>query len=165
MQPLPAHRREIRFWLGFVIFGLVASGVTAFPLLFELNLLCGWIVGDGSLDPASHTGLKHWLLYVRQGLEYNHQNYPFIAYGTDWLAFGHLVLALFFIPPMREPFGYRENIRMGMIACIGVWFLAFICGPIRGIPLYWRLIDCSFGVLAIFPLWRVWHLIKPTGNR
>ena len=31
--------------------------------------------------------------------------------------------------------------------------LALICGPIRGIPFYWRLIDCSFGVLGIVPLW------------
>ncbi len=31
--------------------------------------------------------------------------------------------------------------------------LALICGPIRGIPFYWRLIDCSFGVVGFVPLW------------
>jgi hypothetical protein len=40
-----------------------------------------------------------------------------------------------------------------MIACVLVIPLAMICGPIRGIPLYWRLIDCSFGVVGIIPLW------------
>jgi len=30
-----------------------------------------------------------------------------------------------------------------------------ICGPIRGIPFYWRLIDCSFGVFGFIPLWVV----------
>jgi hypothetical protein len=25
-------------------------------------------------------------------------------------------------------------------------------GPLRGIPFYWRLIDCSFGVAALLPL-------------
>ena len=31
-------------------------------------------------------------------------------------------------------------------------FLARICGPIRGIPFFWRLIDCTFGVLGSIPL-------------
>ena len=30
--------------------------------------------------------------------------------------------------------------------------LAFICGAMRGIPVYWRLIDCSFGVFGVVPL-------------
>jgi hypothetical protein len=33
-----------------------------------------------------------------------------------------------------------------LIASAGIFFLALIAGPIRGIPFYWRLIDCSFGV-------------------
>lgn len=39
-----------------------------------------------------------------------------------------------------------------MFACVAVIPLAMICGPIRGIPLYWRLVDCSFGVIGILPL-------------
>jgi hypothetical protein len=31
--------------------------------------------------------------------------------------------------------------------------LAFICGPIRGVPFYWQLIDCFFGLVGIIPLW------------
>jgi len=27
------------------------------------------------------------------------------------------------------------------------------CDPLRGIPPYWQLIDCSFGVFGIIPLW------------
>jgi hypothetical protein len=27
-----------------------------------------------------------------------------------------------------------------------------ICGQVRGIPFYWRLIDCSFGVIGAVPL-------------
>jgi len=30
---------------------------------------------------------------------------------------------------------------------------AFIFGAIRGIPFWWRLIDCSFGVFGIIPVW------------
>ena len=36
-----------------------------------------------------------------------------------------------------------------------------LCGALRGIPIYWRLIDCAFGVLGFLPLWlaRRWTLV------
>jgi len=43
-------------------------------------------------------------------------------------------------------------IQFGLIACVGVLFLALIAGPVRGIPFYWRVIDCSFGVFGAVPL-------------
>jgi hypothetical protein len=27
-----------------------------------------------------------------------------------------------------------------------------VCGAVRGIPFYWRLIDISFGVIGVIPL-------------
>jgi hypothetical protein len=39
-----------------------------------------------------------------------------------------------------------------MIGCGLVIPLAAICGPLRGIPLFWLPIDISFGVLGIVPL-------------
>lgn len=80
-------------------------------------------------------------------------HYPWVAYGTDWLAFAHLALAVLFIGPWRDPVRNIWVIEFGLLACLGVLPLALICGPIRGIPFYWRLIDCSFGVLAFLPLW------------
>jgi hypothetical protein len=47
-----------------------------------------------------------------------------------------------------------------MIACVSILPLAFICGPIRQIPFYWRLIDCSFGVFGIIPLLLCMKYIK-----
>ena len=51
-------------------------------------------------------------------------------------------------------------IDAGLIACAGVIPLALICGEIRGIPFYWRLIDCSFGVLGALPLWWLRRMIR-----
>jgi hypothetical protein len=31
--------------------------------------------------------------------------------------------------------------------------IALTAGAVRGIPIYWRLIDCSFGVLGAALLW------------
>jgi hypothetical protein len=156
-EQLPADSarllRRIRWLLGFFIFGLVVSGLTAFPLLHELNWLSSLLGFDREVPPEGHTGLARWLLWVRQALVDADVRYPFLAYGTDWLAFAHVVIAFFFVAPLRDPVRNIAILQAGMAACVAVIPLAMICGEIRGIPFYWRLIDCSFGVAGIVPLW------------
>ena len=62
--------------------------------------------------------------------------------------------------PLRDPVRNIWVIEFGMIACLMVIPFALIMGPIRGIPPYWRLIDCSFGVVGIVPLFICWKAIK-----
>ncbi|MGV3532451.1 MAG: hypothetical protein ACO1QR_08780 [Chthoniobacteraceae bacterium] len=144
--------RRIRIALVVFIIGLVLSGVTAFPLLWELSII-GRLLGVDPSEPALYgDGLRFWIALVWRGLQDTYADYPFIAYGTDWLAFAHLMIALFFLPVYRDPQRYRANLLCGIAACVLVVPLALICGPIRDIPLYWRLIDCSFGVVGIIPL-------------
>ncbi len=97
---------------------------------------------------------------VREALRDTGARYPFLAYGTDWLAFGHLTISLFFIGPLIDPARNIWVIRAGLIACAGVIPLALICGPLRGIPFYWQLIDCTFGIAGSVPLWLVLALVK-----
>jgi hypothetical protein len=139
--------KRIRVWLGIVFIALLVSGVTAFPLETEL----GWVVRHISWLPLP--GLIAWLNRVYEGLVVTNRTYPFLAYGTDWLAFAHLVLAVLFVGPWRDPVRNKWVIQFGLIACVGVLFLALIAGPVRGIPLYWRMIDCSFGIFGAIPLW------------
>ena len=147
MKPL----LQIRIAIAVVIFGLVISGVTAFPLLYELNWISRLMVGS-DLEPSAHTGFVHWILFVREGLEVTYKQYPFIAYGTDWLAFAHLMIAVFFILPWRDPVRYEGVLKAGVFISLMIFPLTFICGPIRGIPFWWSLIDSSFAVLCIPPL-------------
>jgi hypothetical protein len=156
--------RIARLLLGFFVVALVLSGVTAFPLVWEVRLLTAWF-GEGTAVGAAMPGLAEWLERVRQGLEVTGRDYPFLAYGTDWLAFAHLVIAVAFIGPLRDPVRNLWVVEFGMIACVMVVPLALICGPIRGIPLGWRLIDCSFGVFGFIPLAIVWKLIRSAGRR
>ncbi len=128
------------------------SGVTAFPLRAELRLLTQILGVDGAASPEGYTGLDRWILTVRFGLEDTYARYPWIAYGTDWLAFGHITIAIFFLGPLIDPLANKWVLQAGMIACCGVLPLALICGPLRGIPFYWRLIDCSFGIVGALPL-------------
>ena len=143
---------RIRFWLVLFIVGLVLSGITAFPLQRELVLL-NHLLGVPPISPASGEPALHtWLRRVLNALTATDRDYPFLAYGTDWLGFGHLVIAVAFLGPLRDPVRNRWVLIFGLIACAGVIPLALIAGQIRGIPLYWRLIDCSFGVVGAIPL-------------
>ncbi len=149
---LSDHLRRIRLWLAVFIVGLVLSGITAFPLQTELSGLVS-ILHAGWLQPiAEFTGLVPWMERVSNALHNTNANYPFLAYGTDWLAFAHLVIAVAFVGPYIDPVRNKWVITFGLIACAGVVPLALIAGAIRGVPFPWRLIDCSFGIFGSVPL-------------
>jgi hypothetical protein len=157
IKPALPTLKLIRIWLALFIIGLVLSGVTAFPLVHELDLLA-WFIPSGAARPEG--GLFWWILRVRDGLHAMDASFPFLAYGTDWLAFGHIVIAMFFVAPFINPVRNIAVLYTGLAACAGVIPLALICGAIRGIPFFWRMIDCSFGVLGLVPLLIVIFLIK-----
>src|SRR5689334_22141519 len=141
-------RKRIRFLLLFFIVGLILSGVTAFPLVWEAGVLDRMLGTDSRFVPDL-PDLARWITRVHHGLVETDARYPFILYGTDWLAFAHIVIAIAFWGPLKDPVKNIWVIEFGMIACGLVIPLALICGPVRGIPPFWRLIDCSFGILGI----------------
>jgi hypothetical protein len=148
-------RRRISLLLVFFVAGLVLSGLTAFPLSYELEALTHLMGVPKEATPETYSDMARWLVYVRNGLRDTYARYPFVAYGTDWLAFAHLILAILFLGVLRDPVRNIWVTHFGLIACALVLPLALICGPLRGIPFYWRLIDCSFGIIGFIPLWFV----------
>jgi hypothetical protein len=143
----------IRLCIWIIIAGLAISGITAFPLETELNILVG-----SSL--MSNGTMHNWLTCVYGAIRYVNITYPYLSYGTDWLAFAHLMLAILFIGPLRNPQKNKWVIEFGIIAAIAIFPLAFIAGEVRGIPVFWRLIDCSFGVVALTVLLPCYRMIK-----
>jgi len=149
------HRR-LRWLTALFIFGLFISGVTALPLRSEvdgLHRLLGW-------SGPSATAVSTWIAKVDQGLQDTETRFPFLFYGTDWLAFGHFVIALAFVGAWRDPVRNRWLFDFGLLACALVIPYAVVFGALRGIPGWWRMVDCSFGVLGALPLWfcRRWAL-------
>jgi hypothetical protein len=142
---------------------LAASGITAFPLVAELRLASGMLnaVGFQHVLPS----FVGWIDRVLAGVEATNSKFPFIFYGTDWLAFAHLMIAVAFIGPLRDPVRNIWVVQFGIIACVCVIPLAAIAGPIRGIPIGWELIDMSFGVVGIIPLIIVYRLIRRLEHR
>ncbi|MER5640016.1 hypothetical protein ABT095_24095 [Kitasatospora sp. NPDC002227] len=150
--------RTVRRWLWIFIVCLVLSGLTAFPLQHETEWLADTL--DGSFLADRFPAAVAWADRVRDGIAGTDERYPFLAYGTDWLAFAHLVIATAFWGPLREPVRNVWVIRWALLACGGIIPLALICGPLRGIPLYWRFVDMSFGVVGAVPLLIVLRAIR-----
>jgi hypothetical protein len=145
------NMKKIRRLIVIFIIGLVLSGITAFPLETELRLLYNWL-------PRSFPA-HNWIEKVYNGLVETNTKYPFMAYGTDWLAFAHIAIAVFYIGVLKDPLKNIWVIEASMIISILIFPLAFIAGSIRGIPFYWQLIDCSFGFFSVLILWPTRKLI------
>jgi len=136
--------RKTRRWIVFFMVSLFLSGLTAIPLERELAFLTRCFSAD--------TGLGAWIHKVYLALVDTNRQYPFLAYGYDWLAFAHFLFAILFIGAYRDPVRNKWIIEFGLIACALIIPYAFIAGEFRGIPIGWRLIDCAFGVIGFLPL-------------
>lgn len=148
-----ALRRRIRWLTWLFIAGLFTSGVTAIPLVEEVRWLASVTGASASACPDELSALPFWINRVGGALGETQAKFPFLFYGTDWLAFGHIVIAVAFIGALRDPVRNRWLFDFGLIACAMVIPWAFGFGALRGIPLWWRLVDCSFGVFGALPLW------------
>jgi len=138
------QKHIIRNWLKIFILSLFVSGLTAIPVEQELTYIVNHFPFEGSI--------KGWLNEVLLGIQNTSKNYPFLFYGYDWLAFAHFVLAILFIGPLKDPVKNKWVIEFGVIACILIIPFALIAGHFRDMPFWWRLIDCSFGVIGLVPL-------------
>ena len=152
--------KKIRIWLVLFMMALVLSGLTAFPLEIELRIASSVLHAGWSPAPTVSPGFVGWIDRISSALTVTLNHYPFIAYAFDWLAFAHLVIAVAFIGPLRDPVRNIWVVQFGMIACVGIIPLALIAGSVRGIPLGWELIDMSFGIVGIIPLIIVHRLIR-----
>ena len=164
-------RRRIKLLTWIFIIGLLFSGATAIPLVHEVN----WLVQFTGADKFLQNGLSDatpawaaWLTRVQRGLRDVNATHPFMFYGTDWLAFGHFVIAIAFVGVLRDPVRNLWLFTFGIIACALVIPYALLFGAIRGIPFWWRLIDSSFGIFGLIPVWfcRTWafELAALTGS-
>ncbi len=108
--------RRIKRLTWFFIVGLVISGATAIPLNWELDLLVNWFGLAGQDSTSATSELARWLLTAREALHAVSAQHPLLSYGTDWLAFGHFVIAIAFVGALRDPVRNRWLYDFGLIA-------------------------------------------------
>jgi hypothetical protein len=147
-----ALQRRIRFLLILFIIALSTAGLTAIPLQWELALLNQWF-GTDSFLLQIFPSMAEWISRVNDSVQNGYGQYPLLAYGTDWLAFAHIVIAVAFMGPLHDPVKNIWILEFGMIACLLIIPWAIIFGIVRNIPLFWTFIDTSFGIFGIIPLW------------
>lgn len=146
-------RVRVRAWTIFFMAGLVISGATAVPIHSEVALGEALLGEDFTAGGWIPSALSAWLRTVRDAVATTATRAPIMFYGTDWLAFGHLVVALAFVGALRDPVRNRWLYQFGMVACALVPLWALVFGSLRGIPGWWRVIDALFGVVGFVPMW------------
>ncbi|MBC8047927.1 MAG: hypothetical protein H7Y00_14110 [Fimbriimonadaceae bacterium] len=146
-------KKQVRCWVILFIIALALSGITAIPLKGEL----AYLMNQKEFFTEAMNG---WIERVYTGITETDAAYPFIAYGTDWLAFAHVVIALLFIGVLKDPVKNKWIIDWAIMCCILILPVAFIFGPIRDIPMFHILLDCSFGIVGIIPLMIVKNKIR-----
>src|SRR5258706_9459332 len=99
-----------RCWIIFFMIILFISGLTAIPAESELSFL------SRCFPPGTLT--DEWIKKIYPGVVNTTKTYPFIAYGYDWLAFAHFVLAILFMALSGIPFAINGSLSLGSLpAC------------------------------------------------
>src|SRR5688572_24977712 len=93
---------QIRRLIILFMIGLVVSGLTAFPIEWQLSVAHEWIQ-YWQWDNV----FARWIELTYSGIHETNASYPFMSYGTDWLGFAHLIIAIAFIGPLRDPLRNR----------------------------------------------------------
>lgn len=147
-------KRKINLLLSTFISLLILSGITAFPIKTEIEYL-------SAVKYVFPDFMANWIDELHELIN---ATPTVMFYGTDWLAFAHIIISLFFIPLFKNPIQHQVNLKIGIIACFAIFPLAFICGPIRNIPFFQQLIDCSFGIIGFAFLLYINSLINTLKN-
>lgn len=145
-HPNNGLRKKIRVLLLITIFGLIGSGLSAFPLQAELNFMLQF---RQQLPP----NLVAWFEKVSMAISETADKYPLVLYGYDWLGFAHILIALAFIGPLIDPIKNQWVVIWGMVASALTILMALVAEPFREIPFFWSMVDAAIGAGAFLILW------------
>ncbi len=145
--------KNIKIRTALFMIGLFVSGLTCFPLKLEMSIANTFFAAWAITPPT-------FIQNVLVGISETMANHQFLFYGTDWLGFAHVLYAILFYGVYKDPVKNIWVTQFGIIACISIFPLAFIMGSIRGIPFWWQLVDCSFGVIGLIVMVPVYRMTK-----
>jgi hypothetical protein len=110
--------------------------------------------------PIPFEFMKKWIALVYSEI-INTPNH--LIYGYDWLAFGHYAIAISFWGVYRNAKQNLWIVEWAMINSFLIIPFALTFGHFRGIPFWWQMVDCSFGVGSLILLFYLRNLIQKTG--
>lgn len=144
----------ILFFLG-ILFGLHTVVFVEIETAFFVKHL-----GRDTLTGEKLPMVSAWIEQLHYDITESYKAYPVMAYCMDWLSYACVVFALFIIGAINDPVRNIWIIQVYMIACILAALLPFAAGPLRGIPVFWRCIDCSFGIIGFILLFYAYRLTR-----
>jgi len=151
--------KKIRFWLLVFFLGLLFSLHTVVFVEIETTLFAQYL-GSGTFMERTFPFISSWIETLNTSISETYNTYPVMAYCMDWLSYACVVFAIFMIGAIKDPIRNIWIIQVYMIACILGFLLPFIAGPFREIPIFWRFIDSSFGIIGFLILLRPYMLFK-----
>jgi len=152
-------KRRIRVLLVLFVLGLVFGCQMVLFVRPELAWL-NCVFGPGTRMGQYYPNLSAWINHLYEGITETYSTYPFMAYCMDWLAFAQLAFIIFFIGALIDPERNVWIIKSGMVICVMHILLAFGSGRFRDIPLFWQLLDSSFGIFGLTVLYLAYKNIK-----
>jgi len=151
--------KKIRIYLVIFFLGILFSLHTVLFVEVETAFFVKHL-GPGTAMEQKLPFVSAWIENLYASVKETYANYPVIAYCMDWLSYACVVFAIFMIGAIKDPVKNIWIIQTYMLACLLAAALPFIAGPFRGVPIFWRCLDGSFGVIGFLVLLIPYRLTK-----
>ena len=151
--------RKIRFYLILFLLAILFSLHTIIFVEAETKLFAKCF-GHNTFMEKLCPCVAEWMEHLHLAVLQTYTSYPVIAYCMDWLSYACVVFAGFLLGAIKNPVRNVWIVQVFMVACILAFIFPFIAGPIRDVPIFWRFIDSSFGVVGFLFLLLPYRLIK-----
>jgi hypothetical protein len=138
-------QRRVRLLLTLFIIALLLAALTAWFLIPAANIARRFL-GEGTVLGSSLPSVAQWITLVQKALADTKAKYPFMFYGTDWVAFAHIVMVIACLGPLRDPVRNIWVLQFGLIGCTLMIPMTLLSGVARGLPWSWQLFDCVIAV-------------------
>ncbi|MBW8016467.1 MAG: hypothetical protein FVQ82_09785 [Planctomycetes bacterium] len=151
--------KKIRIYLVIFFFGILFSLHTVLFVEPETEFFYQYL-GPNTTVGEKLPFFSEWIEDIYISVKVTYTNYPAIAYCMDWLSYACVVFAIFMIGAIKDPVKNIWIIQAYMLACLLAAALPFIAGPFRDIPIFWRCLDGSFGIIGFLVLLTPYKLTK-----
>jgi len=151
--------KKIRIYLILFLLALLFSLHTVVLVEIETELLAKYVGHDTFMEELCPS-ISAWIEHLNLAVSETYSSYPVFAYCMDWLSYAFVVLAIFLLGAIKDPVKNVWIVQVFMVACCLGFILPFIVGPIRDIPIFWRSIDSSFGLIGLLFLLLPYRLIR-----
>ncbi len=149
----------IRVCLGLFFVGILFGLHTVVFVRAETTWMAD-LLGRGTFVDERWPAVAAWFEHLHIAFATTYTTYPVIAYCMDWLGYACVVLAVLMIGAIKDPVRNLWIVQAFMIGCAIAFLMPLVMGPLRGIPLFWRLIDSSFGLVGFVLSGLAYRLIR-----